>query len=146
MFCSPRTVLAARPVALEVQAPRYPVLAAAAAVANSCVSFEARKGIEAMNEPIVKGIPTCASCRHKVYRDRANVICYGAPPTPIPMGGGKNMAGQDIVHFEMIRPQIRATERACAVYQPQEGEALLAPEPARPDFAGVDLSALARRN
>ena len=100
-----------------------------------------------MNEQVTTGIPTCATCRHKVFRDKANVICYGAPPTPIAMGGGKNMAGQPIVQFEMIRPQLRANERACAVYARQDIETR-APEPelARPDFSGVDLSALSRRN
>ena len=101
-----------------------------------------------MDDARVKAIPTCATCKHKVYRDPGNVICFGAPPTPVPMGGGKNMAGQDIVRFEMIRPQIRATERACAVYErdtvTETVDATSAPE--RPDFAGVDLSALARRN
>jgi hypothetical protein len=104
-----------------------------------------------MNGPIAKATPTCATCRHKVFRDAKHVICYGAPPTPVPIGGGKNIAGQDVIQFEMIRPQPRASERACAVYQEQDALAFAPaaepePEPERPSFAGVDLSGFSRRN
>ncbi len=63
---------------------------------------------------VVEKYDRCATCQHaqRDLRAPGAIICFGAPPTPVITG----MTAQG-PQIDALRPMLKETERACAVYK-----------------------------
>lgn len=61
--------------------------------------------------------PCCGNCGYSEPSGPSMVMCFGAPPVPVVMGAGTNLAGQQGIQINMLRPQLATTERPCALHR-----------------------------
>lgn len=81
-------------------------------------------GIAPAKRPAVRALKQCATCDHAVFIDGENIECYGVPPTPVLMGGGKDLAGRPTLACELLRPRLKATARACGMHKPRPAQSI----------------------
>lgn len=65
-------------------------------------------------------IESCGTCRFGVMSDPADLMareCFGAPPTPILVGGQPVPGGRVQYQIELMRPKLPATTRACSLHK-----------------------------
>jgi len=73
--------------------------------------------------------PTCGNCKFaQPSPDAQKIVCFGVPPTPIAVGGGKDFAGRQTISFERIRPMLLRDSPPCSLHQ------------RRPNIADLDVS------
>lgn len=60
---------------------------------------------------------TCGTCKHAeiVPQDVTQIICYGAPPTPVMMGMQQTVAGQQPM-IVAVHPVLTRGEHACSLW------------------------------
>lgn len=62
----------------------------------------------------------CGTCRYTepVKEDLTAITCYGVPPTPLMVPVMTSNGPQ--MQLQLMRPGLKRSERACALYQSQE--------------------------
>lgn len=60
--------------------------------------------------------PQCGACAHKVWVSDQIIDCWGVPPTPCIVGLGTNLAGQQGIKAELLRPRIPASTPCCSLF------------------------------
>lgn len=70
---------------------------------------------------------TCGNCffGKPNVNDMKQVICFGVPPTPCITGGRPLPNGQVQFHVETLRPMLKRTEPACALWRAGESTLIL---------------------
>lgn len=80
---------------------------------------------------------TCGNCAFaQASSDVHKIVCFGVPPTPIAVAGGKDFAGRQVLNFECIRPMLMRDSAPCSLYErrPNIGDL---------DVAHIDLNRFA---
>lgn len=73
--------------------------------------------VAALPVPGVRALRTCGGCDHALFIDAKNIECYGAPPTPVLIGAGKDMVGRAQLQCELLRPRLKKEARACGLWR-----------------------------
>ena len=60
--------------------------------------------------------PTCGTCRFGALQPTGQIICYGAPPSPVMVGQRPGRFGGMELQLESLRPVVRPDERACSLH------------------------------
>lgn len=64
----------------------------------------------------------CGTCQHTalVPNNVAMIECYGAPPTPVVLGGQPDALGRMQLNIDVLRPLLNRNTRACAIWKPKK--------------------------
>lgn len=75
--------------------------------------------METMNgvAPLPAEFKSCDTCKFGVKNPDGSVICFGVPPTPVPVGMVQDLAGRPQIRIEAIRPTLAKGQPACSLHQ-----------------------------